>query len=85
MGQTSPKSGFQGRSYWRDYLWLSLEFHTLRGPESIAALLQKPNGCRIKSMTVDDTLSRLRCLIPKADSSKVFLRFKRNTGQESEC
>jgi hypothetical protein len=47
---------FLEESYWRDQLCLSWDFHTLKGPEKIISLLQQSkNGCRIKSLTLDQS------------------------------
>lgn len=41
-------------SYWRDLLCLTWDFHTLEGPDKIAALLKKQTaGWRIKSLAID--------------------------------
>jgi hypothetical protein len=51
---------FQAQSYWRDQLCLSWDFHTLQGPDRIAALLkQSEGGLHIKSSKLD-TSSALR-------------------------
>lgn len=43
-------------SYWRDLLCLTWDFHTLQGPEKIAALLkQQTAGWRIKSLAIDNS------------------------------
>ncbi|KAG0649042.1 putative oxidoreductase [Hyphodiscus hymeniophilus] len=47
---------FLSESYWRDHLCLSWEFHTLKGPKQIIAFfLAAKNGCRLKTLKVDDT------------------------------
>ena len=51
---------FLQKSYWRDQLCLTWDFHTLQGPKKIVALLSKSNnGSRIKSLALD-TSSKLR-------------------------
>ncbi len=43
-------------SYWRDLLCLTWNFHTLEGPNKIAALLEtQPAGWRIKSLAIDSS------------------------------
>lgn len=47
---------FLAESYWRDHLSISWDFHTLKGPEQIVRFLKAAkNGCRLKSLNVDDT------------------------------
>lgn len=47
---------FLKKSYWRDQLCLSWDFHTLQNPDKIVSFLkEQPNGCRLKALKVDDT------------------------------
>jgi hypothetical protein len=45
---------FQAQAYWRDQLCLSWDFHTVQGPDNIAAILkQSQAGLHIKSIQLD--------------------------------
>ena len=47
---------FLQKSYWRDLLCLTWDFHTLEGPEKIAGLLKTQTaGWRIKSLAIDNS------------------------------
>ena len=47
---------FSKDSYWRDLLCLTWDFHTLQGPEKIAALLKTQTaGWRIKTLSIDSS------------------------------
>ena len=52
----SLKKLFLPDSCWRDQLALSWDYHTLNGPGKIISFLQtSPHGCRIKSISIDDS------------------------------
>lgn len=78
---------FLPESYWRDQLCLSWDFHTLKGPEDIMALLKSTKGvCRVKSLSLDKS-STLRSPIlstldadGKVDIVRAFLTIETDVG-----
>ena len=52
----SLKQLFLPGSCWRDQLALSWDYHTFNGPDKIISFLKSsPHGCRIKSISIDDS------------------------------
>ena len=55
-GSTDVSSLFLPYSYWRDFLCLSWDYHTLQGPERITSLIhEEVKKWRIKSLALDDS------------------------------
>ena len=56
-GETTDVSPlFLQNSYWRDFLCLSWDYHTLHGPEKVTSLIQgKVKKWRIHSLALDDS------------------------------
>lgn len=78
---------FLPESYWRDQLCLSWDFHTLKGPQNIVALLKSTKGgCRVKSLSLDKSSAlRSPILSPldadgKVDIVRAFLTVETDIG-----
>lgn len=67
-GDSAVSSLFLERSCWRDLLCLTWDFHTLQGPEKIAASIKHPaKECRIKSISLDTSSDHKKPKIASAD------------------